>query len=240
MGNVAVCLDLVAIEVALRDVQRHFAEINVQLAHPRVALEEGSLVRILSGYAYIGEVIDAGVDILAPGKTQHLLELNARVLCGIDAGERAEAATHLQATEERFYDDRRGGIRDIVEWYAMHRKESVWQRAAGVYVRLLSRPQLFIEGNHRTGALIMSYLLVREGRPPFVLTVDNAKAYFDPSALITRTKKHSLGTLYRMPKIKANFAEFLKRQASERFLCRSSGTVEPPPGDTDSPLWSLG
>jgi hypothetical protein len=29
----------------------------------------------------------------------------------------------------------------------------------------------------------MSYILVRAGKAPFVLTVDNAKAYFDPSTL---------------------------------------------------------
>ena len=35
----------------------------------------------------------------------------------------------------------------------------------------------------------MSYILARDGHPPFVLTVDNAKAYFDPSTLITKKKK---------------------------------------------------
>jgi hypothetical protein len=49
-----------------------------------------------------------------------------------------------------------------------------WKRAAGVYVRTLSEPELFIEGNHRSGALVMSYILAREGYPPFVLTAENA------------------------------------------------------------------
>jgi hypothetical protein len=51
--------------------------------------------------------------------------------------------------------------------------------------RGVSEPQLLIEGNHRTGALVLSYILAREGRPPFVLTAENAKAYLDPSTLIT-------------------------------------------------------
>ena len=63
----------------------------------------------------------------------------------------------------RFYEEREGGIQDLVEWYAGHRGESAWDRAAGVYVRILSKPQLFIEGNHRTGALLMSYILLRDG-----------------------------------------------------------------------------
>jgi ABC-type phosphate transport system substrate-binding protein len=36
-------------------------------------------------------------------------------------------------------------------WFKEYGKESAWKRAAGVYVRILSQPQLYIEGNHRTG-----------------------------------------------------------------------------------------
>jgi hypothetical protein len=48
----------------------------------------------------------------------------------------------------------------------------------------------------------MSYILAREGRPPFVLTAANAKAYLDPSTLITETRKHSLVAIFRLQKIK--------------------------------------
>jgi prophage maintenance system killer protein len=111
-----------------------------------------------------------------------------------------------------------GGIRDIIEWYDMHAKESAWKRAAGVYIRVLSEPELFIEGNHRTGALIMSYILARDGYPPFVLTVDNAQAYFDPSTLITKKKKKSLTLLLEMPRLKRQFAEFLTSQENPKYL----------------------
>ncbi len=212
------CLDLAAIETALRAVQRRFPEINRHLQSPRDRLDDVVIENILTGYAYADSAIAAGSDFFAMGGVRHLLELNARVLCGTDPLRRQECKTHLQMTEEHFYDDAQGGIRDILEWYQLHRDESPWRRAAGVYVRVLSQPQLFIEGNHRTGALIMSYLLAREGRPPFVLTVDNAKAYFDPSTVITRTRKSSLMMLYRLPAIKKSFAAFLKQQASPRYL----------------------
>lgn len=212
------CLDLAAIEAALRAVQRRFPEINRHLQSPRDRLDDVVIENILTGYAYVDRAITAGTDFLAMGSVRHLLELNARVLCGTDPQNREENRIHLRLTEEHFYDDVQGGIRDIVEWYQLHRDESPWRRAAGVYIRALSQPQLFIEGNHRTGALIMSYILAREGRPPFVLTVDNAKAYFDPSTVITRTRKSSLTMLYRMPAIKKNFAAFLKQQASQSFL----------------------
>ena len=56
----------------------------------------------------------------------------------------------------------------------------------------------------------MSYMLAREGRPPFVLSMENAKAYCDPSTLFKKTKKHSLGTLIRLHKLKKRFAKLLE------------------------------
>lgn len=222
-------LDLAAIERALRAVQRDFAKINAILHCRRDSLDDKVIANMLAGYAYVNAAIAAEIDLMAPGQSKHLLELNACVLCGTDAAERAAEARHLQATEAHFYDDRRGGIRDIVEWHQMHRGESVWRRAAGVYVRILSEPQLYIEGNHRTGALVMSYLLAREGRPPFVLTVENAKGYFDPSTLITKTKKGSFGMMYRMPGIKKDFAAFLKDQTDDVFLATKPQQIADPP-----------
>lgn len=224
-------LDLATIEAALRALQGRFSEINALLDCRRDALDDSVVERMMSGYAYVDQAIVDGIDFFANGNTRHFLELNARVLCGTDPAERADHTRHLQATEDRFYDDQRGGIRDVAEWYLMHRDESVWKRAAGVYVRGLSRPQLFIEGNHRTGALIMSYLLAREGRPPFVLTVENARGYFNPSTVITKSTKGSLGMLYRMPRIKRNFAEFLKQQASPRFLRQPAQGTPPADGE---------
>jgi len=55
--------------------------------------------------------------------------------------------------------------------------------------------------SHRTGVLVMSYILAREGRPPFVLTVENAKAYFDPSTLIIKTRKHSTVGSFKIRRI---------------------------------------
>jgi hypothetical protein len=88
----------------------------------------------------------------------------------------AAYARHIAATEHRCYDERHGGVRTLVEWQTQHKDESAWIRAAGAHVLILSKPQLFIEGNHRSGALVMSYLLVREDKPPFVLTMENADA----------------------------------------------------------------
>jgi hypothetical protein len=71
----------------------------------------------------------------------------------------------------------------------------------------------------------MSYILTREGHSPFVLTVENAKAYLGPSTLITRTRKKSIAMLYRMPRIKRYFADFLREQADAKYLLPASATA---------------
>jgi hypothetical protein len=64
----------------------------------------------------------------------------------------------------------------------------------------------------------MSYIMARDGQPPFVLTVDNAQAYFDPSTLITKKKKKSLALLFEMPRLKRQFADFLISQQDRKYL----------------------
>jgi hypothetical protein len=160
----------------------------------------------------------AGIDLFALGSSKHLLELNALVLCGTSPARRQAYAGHLEATERRFYEERQGGVGDLVEWHARHDDESAWSRAAGAYVRILSKPQLFIEGNHRAGALVMSYILVHDGEPPFVLSVENAGAYFDPSTVIRNTAKNSPAMLFRLPGIRKRLAALLREHSDRRHL----------------------
>jgi hypothetical protein len=59
---------------------------------------------------------------------------------------------------------------------------------------------------------------MREGKAPFVLTVANAKAYFDPSTLFKATKKTATTLLTKLPRMKKRFAGFLHAQAHERYI----------------------
>ncbi len=211
-------LNLDAIEASLRNVQAQFPQINKSLRSRRDSLDPGIVANMMAGYRFVDSLLARPLDLFAMGNLKLFLEMNALVLFGSGEGAQAGAAFQLAATEQRFYDQEGGGIRGVVEWYNLHRANSVWRRTAGVYISILSEPQLFIEGNHRTGALVMSYILAREGRPPFVLTAENAKAYLDPSTLITETRKHSLVALFRIPKIKRYFAKFLKEQADPKYL----------------------
>jgi Fic family protein len=83
---------------------------------------------------------------------------------------------------------------------------------------MLSKPQLFIEGNHRTGALLMSHILQRDGLPPFVLSADSAADYFDPSTAIRDVDKNSPATIFRLSRARDRLAKLLQERSDPRYL----------------------
>jgi prophage maintenance system killer protein len=206
-------LNLQSIEASLREVQREYPRISQALGFSREWMCGEVVENLLSGYALVNQLLESNTQLFALGSSAHLLELNTRVLCGTDEQKRREYKKHIAATDRYFYGRTDGGIQDLMEWYALHRHETVWRRAAGIYIRILSEPQVFIEGNDRTGTLVMSYILAREGQPPFVLSPANAKAYFESSARVKKIPRNSLSRLFRLPRLKAGIAGFLKDQA---------------------------
>lgn len=198
--------------------QREFDTINARLRTPRDPMSDEVVERMLAGYAFVDELLESGVRLFTLRHVPLLLKINALVLCGRGARRRDEFAAHLQATETRFYEERAGGVRDLLEWYEMHEGNTAWFRAAGIYIRVLSKPQLFIEGNHRSGSLVASWILADAGHPPFVLSVDNAVAYFEPSSVIRDTAKKSPIALFRMPAVRRRLSAFLKEQANPAYL----------------------
>jgi prophage maintenance system killer protein len=211
-------LNLDAIEESLRYVQKNFAQINETLNTRRDIMRDEIVANMMSGYAFVDDALGAypATDMMEFKHSQYLLELNCIVLCGENQDIRWEHRSHIEATTERFYNQEGCNIRQILTWYRKHKKDSPWKRTAGVYIQLLSQPQLFIEGNHRTGALIMSYLLARDGSAPFVLSTRNAKAYFDPSTLIKDTTKNWATQLVKLPKINKRFASFLEKTCKKK------------------------
>jgi hypothetical protein len=213
-------IDLAAVKGSLRRVQRDFERINARLSFRREPLSSDVLENMLAGYAFVDALAAAPLDVFALGNLKYLLELNTIVLCGTDPVQREPYAGHIEATERRFYEERKGGIQDLVEWWARQRRASVWDRAAGAYVRILNKPQLFREGNHRTGALIMSYILIEAGQPPFVLSVHNATAYFEPSTMIKDTEKKSVTMLFRLSRIRSRLARLLREDSDRTYLAK--------------------
>lgn len=219
-------LNLPAIEASLREVQREFPQINALLHSRRDSMTDEVVEQMLAGYTFVDTAIRQQHNLFDLKNVDGLLELNHLVLCGLNPTVRKEHKKHIEATAQRFYNQEGFDIGDILAWYHKHAHETPWKRAAGVYVRILSQPQLYIEGNHRTGALIMSYLLARDGEPPFVLTVGNAKAYFDPSTLIKQMQKTSSTLLAKLPHMKRRFAAFLHDQANDCYL-RKGDCISP-------------
>jgi hypothetical protein len=206
-------LNLKAIDASLSAVQADFDRINRTLSTPRDPMTDMVRRNMMDGYRMVDDALASGLDPFEVGHSQWLLELNTCVLCGQDVERRREFSIHIASTEQHFYEQD-----GVMEWLAHHRDDNVWFRAAGVYVYILSQPQLYIEGNHRTGSLIMSYILAREGQPPFVLSIENAKAYFDPSTLVKDARKHSLGMLFTMPKLKKRLARLLEDNGAPDYL----------------------
>lgn len=206
-------LNLSEIEASLRAVQADFDRINASLSTPRDPLSDRVIGYMMLGYEQVDRLLAEGNDLFRVGLSGCLLGLNHLVLCGEGAAQRADCRQQVKATAAHFYDHGDGGVEALINRVRILDGESVWRRAAGVYIQVLSQPQLFIEGNHRTGALIMSWMLAREGRPPFVLSVANAKAYFDPSELVKNARKRTLKMLVERPKLIRRFAELLKSEA---------------------------
>jgi prophage maintenance system killer protein len=211
-------MDIDRIETSLRAVQADFDRINASLDVSRDPLEDEIVSNMVAGYRYVNLLLEKNISLLQLKGLRHLLELNHIVLCGTDPYKRIDFHKHIKATTERFYKQKGFCINDTIRWAQEHKNDSPWKRAAGVYLMHVSQPQLFIEGNHRTGALLMSSILARNGKPPFVLSVDNAKAYFNPSSLAKKTNKDFLGKYYTLPKIKKKFAQFLEDQADPAFF----------------------
>jgi hypothetical protein len=212
-------LDICKIQESLLDVQKNFSTINTQLTMHREPLKDKIIERMVLGYSYLNELTRRDVDIFSKEGLSELTELNYIVHYGHDAELRFEGHKNIIATRDRFYKH----IKNISKWYDSNIDESGWKRASGVYVRILSGPQLFIEGNHRTGNLIMDYILLRDGLPPFVLNTYNAVKYFEPSTKIKMdlNKENPADMWLKLPKYKKKFREFLKEYTSEEYVIKS-------------------
>jgi hypothetical protein len=218
-------LNLASIEQSLREVQANFTTINTQLELQREGMTESLVDNLISAYRYLETLVDHSDELFDSQELKHLLELNHRVLCGVDIEMRREFKTHIQATHNKFYKH----ISWIKTWYKQHRKDPVYKRAAGVYVGILCQPQLFIEGNHRTGALIASLELLRAGNPPFVLTLDNAVGYFNPSAVIKFSDRRKVWhSMFKMPGIKKQFGKFLEARVNPDYLLQETSRTDLP------------
>ena len=201
----------------LHDVQRHFPAINATLNCRRDDFTDTVRENMIAAYEFLDAVVDQGLDLFSRDGLEALLQMNHVVLLGRGYDPRA-FARHISVTRRQFFDNFRDYVKPIRRWYRKHETENPYKVASQVYVGVLSQPQLFQEGNHRTGSLIASGILLQNGCPPFVLTRQNAIAYFNPSSEIKFTDKRTIGGRLRLPKYRGAFREFLKQNVNQAYM----------------------
>jgi prophage maintenance system killer protein len=170
-----------------------FDRINKIIRCKRDKFDRAIAGNMLHAYNHINNLLAA-----APEKAilswQDMLELNIVVHLGIQPETREEYYGFVRHTEEKFGKQ----LPPLMKWYDRHEhnEDDPYKIAAGLYVRVLSEPQLFIEGNHRTGSLIANYYLLMKGEAPFVLTPQNAVEFFDLASDV-KFQKQDIGSKFK-------------------------------------------
>lgn len=113
---------------------------------------------------------------------------------GIDPSFRQMYYNFSHETEKKFCKH----FPPLKEWCRRHEKheDDPYKIAAGIYVRILAYPQLFIDGNHRSGALIANNYLISRGCMPFVLSCENAITFFNLASDI-KFKKEDFNSKFK-------------------------------------------
>lgn len=207
---------------SLKTVETHWTEIDDELDRRGIGRKDTPFdaivkTRMVSAYSYLDDLLRERVPPFSSESIESMLLLNQRVHYGTDRRLLSEYRKALEATSDKFY----RSIGSLREWYERHRKRGKHplKLAAEIYVRILGYPQLYVEGNHRTGSLIANWISVYHGFAPFVLSADNALAYFAPSmeikSLVDMTTWRGQA---RIPKYGKAFLHFWEKHIDSRYL----------------------
>ena len=171
-----------AINSSLKTVETHWTQIDDELDRRGIGRKDTPFtapirMRMMSAYKYLDALLAQQIPPFSTESIGHMLVLNERVHYGTDQHLMSEYATAMEATAEKFYQH----IEPIRYWYEQHTKRGnpPLKIAAEIYVSILGYPQLYIEGNHRTGSLIANWITVYHGFPPFILSVEQAFSSFN-------------------------------------------------------------
>lgn len=220
-------LNLAAVDQSLLKVEKNWKEIDDELDLRKIGRKDTPFnaevrARMMSAYGLLDDLLGKGIEPFSIESLEDMCELNNLVHYGLDFQLRQEYVKAIRANEEKFYRN----IDPIIKWYKNHMKREPHplKVASEVYVAVLGYPQLFIEGNHRAGSLIASWINMYYGYPPFVLSVKNAIPYFKPSADIKKFANRSTWRgRSRLPKYRKTFKEFWEKHIEWKYVLKSEG-----------------
>ena len=223
-------LNLEAVNQSLQSVEATWQSIDDELDRRQIGRRDTPFTamvreRMMTAYSHLDYLVEQKI---APFSADGLIEmfvLNNRIHYGTDAHLQHEYRKAIDASYEKFEEQ----VKPLNAWYHRHEEDHPLKLAAEIYVGILGFPQLFIEGNHRTGALIGSWINLSFGYPPFVLSTKNAIAYFEPSSEIKRfTHKSNWRGRARLPKYKKVFREFWETNIDDQFIQDTNQFAVPP------------
>ncbi|MFW6255312.1 MAG: hypothetical protein ACOC54_00720 [Candidatus Sumerlaeota bacterium] len=204
------------IEKSLIRFQESFDELNRTLSLHREPFTDVMLQNILEAYDYLNQLLVKNIDLFTPAGLHSMLELNHLILCGKDSKTRYEYHNHILETRNR-YMSRIGPIR---KWVLKRRTSpDPYKLATGFYNRAVSQPQLFVEGNHRTGNIVVNYLLLSLDAPPYIITPETARDYLEISGEIKFTNMESFqGSVFGSGITKRQFRKFLEKNVDDKYM----------------------
>lgn len=205
--------NLETIRDSFLEVKKHFKKINNQLTLKRDDFTSEVMDNMLCAYSFVNDMLDKQITPFGQDKNEKLLELNHIVLCGKEWKSNEDYLDHIRSTSERFS----FFLDPIKKWHKKNENDHILKRSAVTYVSIVSNPQLFFEGNHRTGSIIASWLLISRELPPFVLNRNNAVAYFEPSYQIKFTSKNRYSGKIKLQKYHKVFNDFLEEHSSKEY-----------------------
>ena len=206
----------------LTEVEKNWKKIDDELDLTKIGRKDtpfNAVVKenMMSAYGFLDILLQEGVEPFSKESLEDICELNNLVHYGLNARLRQEYVKAIVANSKKYYRN----VDPIIKWYENHMKKEPHplKTAAEVYVAILGYPQLFIEGNHRTGSLISSWINMHYGYPPFVLSVKNAIPYFRPSAEIKQfADKSTWRGKIRLPKYRKSFKEFWEKNIDWKYV----------------------
>ncbi len=218
-------LNLVKVDQSLAIVEKNWKKIDDELDLRKIGRKDTPFnadirAKMMSAYGFLDILLREGIEPFSKEGLAEICELNNLVHYGLDFRIRKEYVKAIVANSEKY----RRNIGPIVRWYANHMKKEPHplKVAAEVYVAILGHPQLFIEGNHRTGSIISSWINMYYGYPPFVLSVKNAIHYFEPSAEIKKfADKSTWRGRSRLPKYRKSFKDFWEKNIDWNYAIKN-------------------